>query len=238
MQTVNEWLARDDVRRVREASLDELLSEKFFRDPMRPLHYDAATFYSPADGFVLYSRTVGPSERIVEVKGRNLTVQELLQDPEYSAKSLIIGIFLTFYDIHVNRLPTDGYVHFRRPSAIGCEPMVAMEAGILRKAHMDPNDMMYAFTNERVVTRVYNPKLQQSYYLIQIADREVDMISLLAQEGEYLKQGQRFGQIRFGSQVDLIIPLTAFHYKFTSLVKDKALYHLEAGVDKIVRVEE
>jgi phosphatidylserine decarboxylase len=238
MQTVSDWLARDDVRSVRGASLPDIMSEKFFRDPLRPSFYDPTVFYSPADGFVLYSITVGPDERIVEVKGRNLTTRELLQDPEYSTRSLVVGVFLTFYDIHVNRLPTDGYVHFRRPELLGDESMIAVEASILRNKSVNKNDLGYAFTNERVVTRVYNPRLKQSYFLVQIADREVDTISLFAQEGEYVKQGHRFGAIRYGSQVDLIIPLTSPYWRFHSLVQGRELYHVEAAVDELVRVEQ
>jgi phosphatidylserine decarboxylase len=237
MQTVQEWLARPDVRQAREASLPELVSEKFFRDPMRPLRYDPYTFYSPADGFVLYSLTVGPSERIVAVKGRNLTTRELLQDPEYFVRSLVVGVFLTFYDVHVNRMPTDGYVHFRRPPALGDESMIPVEASILGHGNLNPNDLAYAFTNERVVTRVYSPRIQQSYYLVQIADREVDTISLFVQDGECVKQGQRFGAIRFGSQVDLIVPLRNTRFKFTNLVEGRTLYHVEAGMDLLVKAE-
>jgi len=236
MQTVKEWLARPDVQESQTASVQQLISQTFYRDPMRPLRYDPASFYSPADGFILYSAVVRPKERIVGVKGRNLTAQELLQDKEYAARSLVIGIFLTFYDVHVNRMPTDGYVHFRRPTAVGSQTMTPVEARILRKEPVNPDDLEYAFTNERVVTRVYNPRLLQSYYVVQIADREVDTIIPLAQEGAYLKQGKRFGQIRFGSQVDLILPLTNPRYKFTSLVGDKVLYHVETGTDPIIRV--
>jgi phosphatidylserine decarboxylase len=237
MQTVHEWLNRPDVREIQAASIRQHMEQGFFRDPMRPLYYRRDVFYAPADGFILYSRIIGSDERIVTVKGRNLTTQELLQDHEYSARSLVVGVFLTFYDVHVNRIPTDGYVHFRRPSATADKSMVAVEAGILRKTDMDPNDMEYAFTNERVVTRVYNPRMQQSYYLVQIADREVDTIALFAEDGAYLKQGQRFGAIRFGSQVDLIIPLTGSRWQFRSLVDGKSLYHVESGVDPLVRVE-
>jgi phosphatidylserine decarboxylase len=236
MQTVNEWLGREDVRRVREAKLDELMAEKFFRDPMRPLYYDRAAFYSPADGFILYSLEVGPKQRIIQVKGRNLTTQELLQDFDYSARSLVVGVFLTFYDVHVNRMPTDGFVHFRRPEASGDEPMASVEASIFKRQKFNPNDLAYAFRNERVVTRIYCPILLQSYYLVQIADREVDTITIFATEGEYFTQGDRLGAIRFGSQVDLIIPLTNPRFQFRSLVKDKVLYHVEAGVDKLVQV--
>jgi len=237
MQTVSEWLARPDIRQLRDTPLQEHLTEKFFREPIRPQFYDHSMFYSPADGFVLYSLTVGPRDRIVSVKGRNLTTRELLQAETYSANSLVIGVFLTFYDVHVNRLPTDGYVHFRQPAAIGAETMVPVEAAILKGQPVDANDLGYMFTNERVVTRVYNPRIQQPYYLVQIADREVDTIALFAEDGAYLKQGKRFGGIRFGSQVDLIIPLTNPRVEFHSLVQGKELYHIEAGIDPLVRVE-
>jgi len=237
MQTVNQWLRRKDIQRVRDVSVEELVSEKFHRDPMRPLHYDPAAFYSPADGFILHSMAVDHDQRIVQVKGRNLTAQELLQDPWYTARSLVIGIFLTFYDVHVNRIPTDGFVHFRRHFGVENEPMDAVEASIFKGEHVNPDDLTYVFTNERVITRVYCPRLLQSYYLVQIADKEVGTISLFPQEGESLHQCERFALMRFGSQVELIIPLTNARLKFTALVDGKTLFHVEGGVDKLVKVE-
>src|SRR5271157_224625 len=142
MQTVSEWLRRKDVQRVRASSVEEIVTERFFRDPMRPVHYDPTVFYSPADGFILYSMVVGPADRIVQVKGRDLTVRELLQDPTYSAKrSLVVGVFLSFYDVHWNRIPTDGFVHFRRVPVIGNEPMNAVEASILHGGQVNPDDL-------------------------------------------------------------------------------------------------
>lgn len=236
MQTVREWLSRPDVREIQAASVRQHMEQGFFRDPMRPLQYRPDVFYAPADGFLLYSRIVEPDERIVTVKGRDLTTRELLRDAEFSVRALVVGIFLTFYDVHINRLPTDGYVHFQRPSTTGAESMVAVEAGILHRQTVKHDDMEYVFTNERVVTRVYNPRLPHSYYLVQTADREVDTISLLTEEGELLRQGERYGQIRFGSQVDLIVPLTNPRYDFSSLVHGKELHHVEAGLDPIAKV--
>ena len=48
-------------------------------------------------------------ELLIEVKGKNYSLKEAVRDPEYpSGMSLVIGIFMTFYDVHVNRIPYPG----------------------------------------------------------------------------------------------------------------------------------
>jgi phosphatidylserine decarboxylase len=65
-----------------------------------------------------------------------------------------------------------------------------------------------------------------------VADKDVDVI-LNWGKGRHLMQGDRFGQIRFGSQCDLCLPLRD-HLEYEILVKP--LDHVEAGIDPIVRV--
>ena len=49
---------------------------------------------------------------MIEIKGRAYSLREALENPHYEIPSLVIGIFVRFLDIHVNRIPYPG----RRPS--------------------------------------------------------------------------------------------------------------------------
>ena len=70
--------------------------------------------------------------------------------------------------------------------------------------------------------------------MLQIADYDVSAILPFDQQQQRrYAQGQRFSEIRFGSQVDLIIPLSP-RWHFTTLLPDTT--HVEAGVDPLVRV--
>ena len=78
------------------------------------------------------------------------------------------------------------------------------------------------------------PALAQPNYVLQIADNDVDCITpFKLKQNRYVSQGQRFSIVRYGSQVDLIIPL-CFRFAFEPLreVGD----HVEAGIDPIVKV--
>ena len=65
-----------------------------------------------------------------------------------------------------------------------------------------------------------------------MADRDVDVIQCWGAR-KFLSQCRRFGQIRYGSQCDLVIPLDK-KMKYELLVK--SLDHVEAGVDPLIRI--
>ena len=58
--------------------------------------------------------------------------------------------------------------------------------------------------NERMVTVIYHEEFHLA--IIQIASRLVRRIVSYVQQGDQVKLGQRMGMIRFGSQVDLLLP--------------------------------
>ena len=79
-----------------------------FRDPIRPGYSDPSYFFSPADGVIIYQGIVRPDESILDIKGKPYSLREALRDPVYDRTSLVIGVFMTFYDVHVNRIPYAG----------------------------------------------------------------------------------------------------------------------------------
>lgn len=235
-KSLEKWLDTD-VEKVIKYPIDRLSNEFFFRDPPRPMHIDSSHFYSPADGVILYQKVIhNPKEAIVEVKGVNYTLQDVMGDPEYDKPSLVIGIFMSFYDVHINRIPYGGVLTFKGLDTIESnnKPMLALEKDIL-EAVINPNSMEYLHHNERMFNKIYVPGLDYTYYLIQIADEDVNVIAHFTQDQyECFDQNERFSQIRWGSQVDLVLPLDK-DMEFELCHPDT--YHIEAGVDKLVKIK-
>lgn len=236
MQSLKQWLGSEEFKDVKGKSEGDRFALDFFRDPERRTYVMPDVFYAPADGVVLYAHEkVGPKEAIVEVKGKKFTVQDLLDDKEYDLPSLVVGIFMTQYDVHVNRMPTKGFFSEVHRTPYLFTPNISMlleEQELVDNGTVDPSDMEYLFQNERRVSRVKGGPTGE-YYLVQIADLDVDVICNWSRN-KFYHQGERFGMIRFGSQVDLVIPMLEGCPKLEVLVKPK--HHVEGGIDPLVRV--
>lgn len=236
MLPLKDWLQTDEVKKQKAATGGDRYSRWFFRDPFRPVHIRPEMFLAPADGIVLYAHPrVKCDEAIVVVKGRKMTPQDLLDDKDYSFDSLCVGIYMTEYDVHVNRCPTAGYlteVHKTPYLFTHNFSMMLEQEDILEGRGGSQPDMGYMFPNERCIVRTYAPKIRCSYYTVQIAERDVDEIANWGVECQ--QQGERFGMVRFGSQVDLVIPLKPGEERFKVLAKVN--WHVQAGVDPLVEV--
>jgi phosphatidylserine decarboxylase len=112
--------------------------------------------------------------------------------------------------------------------------MLAEETDLLQ-GRIDPKNMKYIYSNERVVNCIYAPCLGFKYYVVQIADYDVNTITpFRTDQNTAVKQNQRFSEIRWGSQVDLVVPVhTEFNYEI--LVKPKM--HVEGAIDQLIRIE-
>jgi phosphatidylserine decarboxylase len=234
---LHDWI-ENDVRPYQDKSVAWLSQYHFFRDPIRPTYSDLSYFFAPADGVILYQREVRPDQCIVEIKGRAYSLQEAMRDPHYEAPSLVIGIFMTFFDVHVNRVPYPGRISYRDMDPIDTynHPMLDVEKSILDNLRIPTESLEYLHHNQRMVNRIYSAELGQSYYLLQIADYDVDcVVPFNVKQNQPVVQGARFSQVRYGSQVDLIVPLSArFDFAPVQEVGD----HVEAGIDPIIRVTE
>jgi phosphatidylserine decarboxylase len=111
--------------------------------------------------------------------------------------------------------------------------MLALEKDILNKK-INPANMEYLKYNERMWNQIYSPSLDYTYYLIQIADEDVNVISHFTNDqNDIFAQNERFSQIRWGSQVDLVLPLdNRFDFE---LCLDNAM-HVQAGIDKLIKI--
>jgi len=234
-KTIAEWTA-SDVAPAQDKPLRWLSERHFFRDPVRPVYSDADLFFAPADGIILYQRIVDPAEALVEIKGVSYSLRQALRDPSFDQRCLVIGIFMTAYDVHINRIPYAGSLSWRELPSIESHnrPMLEVEEMLLGGRQHAAGHADYLFTNQRMVNTIRVARLGLSYHLLQIADYDVATILPFNQhQSQPVQQNQRFSQIRFGSQVDLILPLTpAFDYQI--LLADGL--HIEAGIDPLIRL--
>lgn len=166
------------------------LAYRFYRDPERVVPDRDDVVLSPADGTVLYVRQSKDGMLPVSTKnGRQVALQELTKTPLKSQDAVVIGIGLNLLDVHVNRAPFAGRVTTQRH--------YAGSFGSLRRPEM-------VFENERATMVIERDELQVAVVLI--ASRLVRQIALFVKEDESVSLGQRIGVIRFGSQVDLVLP--------------------------------
>lgn len=234
---LDQWL-EEDVGPVRDKSVSWLSQHHFFRDPSRPIYSDCSHFFAPADGIILYQKTVAPDEPVVEVKGKPYSLRDAMRHDGFERRSLVIGIFMTFYDVHINRIPYAGRLSYRELEPIDSfnYPMLAVEKGILEDLRVDISAAAYLHNNQRMLNTVYSCELRQRYYILQVADYDVDSIMPFTLKQDWpCSQNQRFSQIRFGSQVDLIVPLSG-RLEFT--LTQASGTHVEAGIDTLIRLTE
>lgn len=235
-KSIQQWID-EDVRPVQDKPLKWLSDYHFFRDPSRPTYSDLSYFFAPADGIILYQKVVGPSDAIVDLKGKSYSLQDALRNPDYDQPSLVIGTFMTFFDVHINRVPYPGRLSYKMLDPIESynRPMLDIEEEILEELRITPEKCAYLHVNQRMVNRVDSVELGQSYYILQIADYDVDcVIPFDIKQNQPFDQGERFSQIRYGSQVDLIIPLSP-RFQFTPTQPLGA--HVEGGADTLVAIK-
>ncbi len=75
-----------------------------------------------------------------------------------------------------------------------------------------------------------------AHHLPGIADHDVDCVTPFnLKQNQPVVQERRFSRVRYGSQVDLIVPLSS-RFDFSTLQNTGA--HVEAGIDQIIKVTE
>jgi len=167
----------------------------FLRDPKRELPPDGNHIFSPADGRIAYIRKIKNGEVPICIKkGNIIPLNEITQSNLEGFKDgYIIGIIMSFWNVHIQRAPISGKVidqiyvsgHF-------------FDVGINAKRMLRES--------ERNVLILHDPVRNFSTITIQLAAIWVRRIVTLVNIGDDLKLGQRYGYVKFGSQVDIIVP--------------------------------
>lgn len=168
-----------------------ILAYRFYRDPDRSApEVPGDVVISPADGEVIYvRRSEGGLIPSSTKKGRDYELVELTRTPLRDKDAIVIGIAMSFLDVHVNRAPIAGKVRLRKhyPGRFGS---------------LGRPEMVYE--NERATTVIERDDLEIA--IVQIASRLVRQIAAYVKVGENVELGQRIGVIRLGSQVDVVLP--------------------------------
>jgi phosphatidylserine decarboxylase len=139
----------------------------FFRDPERTIPSEPGSIVSPADGRVM----------------------EVLDEPLEGQPGQRISIFLSVWDVHVNRAPV---------------------AGVIRRIEYRPGRFYAAMRarasaeNEQNMIRISSP--EGDVVFKQIAGWIARRILCWKAVGDQVTRGERIGMIRFGSRVDVWVP--------------------------------
>jgi phosphatidylserine decarboxylase len=148
-----------------------LFSLWFFRNPDRTPPSGTGVVVSPADGRIVYAGE-SPPGRYALVAGKR------------------VSVFMSPFDVHVNRAPVTGRV-----------ASVRYHKGAFHVASVDKASLM----NEQNGVAIVTPGERTVTY-VQIAGMLARRIVCDLKEGDAVRQGQRVGMIRFGSRVDLYLP--------------------------------
>ena len=154
------------------ATIVTLFMALFFRDPSRKIPEGDGILVSPADGFV-----VGISE---------------IPDHHFlKAPAIQVSIFLTVFDVHINRIPVAGrieYVNYKTGKFLSAFKEEASEA------------------NEQTEVGLITESGVKIAFK-QIAGLIARRIICKLKAGQSCDTGERYGLIRFGSRADMILPL-------------------------------
>ncbi len=155
----------------------------FFRDPERyPPTDSPKAVLSPADGRICLIQEVPLPEE--------LKPEETSLDDWNSKVFTRVSVFMSVFNVHVNRMPTAATV-VRKAYVPGKYLNASLD-----KASKDNERCAYLFKTEDGV----------EYGVVQIAGLVARRIVPFIGEGDTLKQAERFGLIRFGSRLDVYLP--------------------------------
>jgi len=145
----------------------------FFRDPDRSVPAGKGVVVSPADGTVIVIRDI--------------------YEPTYLQQDVKqISIFLSVFNVHVNRAPVEGTVE-----------LVKYNPGKFHVASVDKASL----DNEQTAMVITNGK--DRVLVKQIAGLIARRIVCYAKAGDAIRRGERYGLIRFGSRTDIFLPKDA-----------------------------
>jgi phosphatidylserine decarboxylase len=139
----------------------------FFRDPRRNVPSEPGLVVSPADG------------KVTEVAR--------IQTP--AGERIRLSIFLSVFNVHVNRTPITGTVR---------------EVRYQKGKYLNALNPESAEKNEQNLVTVQGEGFDVTFK--QIAGLLARRIVFRPQVGDYVERGQRVGLIKFGSRVDVILP--------------------------------
>jgi phosphatidylserine decarboxylase len=144
----------------------------FFRDPERVITSDKGVFLAPADG--------------------KITNIDIIENDYIGQKAVKFGIFLSIFDVHINRSPCNVKVY-----------KISYKKGSYKNAAYPASGQVNE-SNDLYLIRADNP--QDKLVVRQISGAIARRIVCRVTEGQYLAGGEHFGMIKFGSRTELLVP--------------------------------
>ena len=171
----------------------------FFRDPSRFCPSDKAILLAPADG-------------------RITNIEVVKEDGFIGAAAMRIGIFMSIFDVHINRAPCNARVE-----------RITYKKGRYKNA-MNPHSGRVNESNDICLVRTDSPK--DRILVRQISGAIARRIVCQVKPGQKLAGGEKFGMIKFGSRTELYVP-AGENVKCLVEIGDK----VKAGLTTLVRYE-
>lgn len=166
---------------------------RFWHTPKRKISAGENEIISPADGNVLYIKRIEAGDTPIAIKdGKMNVLQELTKTDLVNRPCWLIGINMTPWDVHKNCAPIDGSIRLNQHTKGEFLSLKLFDA---------------LSQNERNTYVIENERLKVG--IVQIASKGVRRIDSYVKEGDIVQKGDWLGMIRFGSQVDLILPYTS-----------------------------
>jgi phosphatidylserine decarboxylase len=134
----------------------------------------------------------GPSLVVSPADGKLIMITEVDEPSFIQGRAIRLSIFMNVFNVHVNRYPVTGTVRY-----VKYNPGKFLNAAV-EKSSTENEQMSVGIETGgvRVLVR-------------QIAGLIARRIVTYSKEGEHVEQAQRMGLIRFGSRVDVFLPLDA-----------------------------
>jgi phosphatidylserine decarboxylase len=134
----------------------------------------------------------GPEVVIAPADGKVVLISEVDEPTFMGGRAKRVSIFMNVFNVHVNRYPVSGtvkYLHYNKGRFLNAAAEKASEE------------------NEQSSVGIETPRGR--VLVRQIAGLIARRIVTYSKEGEQVQQGTRMGLIRFGSRVDVFLPLNA-----------------------------
>jgi phosphatidylserine decarboxylase len=134
----------------------------------------------------------GPEVVIAPADGKVVLISEVDEPTFMGGRATRVSIFMNVFNVHVNRYPVSGtvkYLHYNKGRFLNAAAEKASEEN-------EQSSVGIETSRGRVLVR-------------QIAGLIARRIVTYSKEGEQVQQGARMGLIRFGSRVDVFLPLNA-----------------------------
>jgi phosphatidylserine decarboxylase len=150
--------------------------------------------------------TFGPNDILCPADGKVVVIEEVEETEYFKDRRIQVSVFMSPLNVHANYFPISGKVKYAK-----------YHKGLFLVAWHPKSST----DNERT-TFVVEHASGQSVLFRQIAGAVARRICYYAQEGQAATTGEEFGFIKFGSRVDILLPLgTQLDVKIGDVVKGK-----------------